>query len=233
MGRVRAILLGTDETAGLLPRMREGEYDRFRKFVKGEIVADALNAGTPQQQIKRMKGYLDALRRKMDVASVGEYFAEFWRKVFGAGENFELQGQLKGAYEIEGASRRIDGSRKMIDGVMQVPASTKRPNGPTIGGRYAIEDKAGKSFSLDQARNYSEHLKNSDNIPTSGGDPCIGLIYICESRQHAETIAAKLDDEGLSDKIFIAAFGDPPGGPLEFVERDLAAAAAAAAGPGK
>jgi hypothetical protein len=162
------------------------------------------------------------LRETKEPASIGEYFASFRRRIFKSGKTYPIQGELAGAVDVPGAKRQIAGSKRMVDGVMKLPEGNYGPNGPKKGGRFAVEDKAGQSFDLDQAKRYSAELapppKGKGKIDLGDPEACEGIIYFVEDPAHAITIADKLSLNGLHPNIFVATFDDS-GGQLRFVPR--------------
>src|SRR5262249_36001347 len=125
-------------------------------------------------------------------------------------------GELKGAIDVPGINRQLEGVARQVDGALDLPHGFSAHNDPNAGGRYFVEDKAGKSFNLDQAKAYSERLKNN---ALKTGDPEVakGLIYVVEDAEHAKTIARVLADENLDQRIYVATFKET--GELTFVAR--------------
>jgi hypothetical protein len=193
-----------------------GQYDNMRHFLRDAVVAAAMDCPSPKLQLDFMKAFLDKLR-KIDSASVGEYFAAFRRKIFEGGKPRAIQGPLSGVASVDGAGRQITGVKKMVDGAVTLPDGIKTPDGKALpAGRYLVEDKAGESFDIAQARNYSDRLKNG-TLKTSDPDDVQGIIYFVENREHADTIASRLGAEKLDARILVATFDSH--GVLKFIER--------------
>ncbi len=156
--------------------------------------------------------------KEQDSASIGEYFAEFRRRIFkSTGKPPSIQGELSGSFEIEGASRKLefdspDAPVKMADGAMNVKSKADPPRRPPSG-LYLVEDKAGESFDLKQAEIYSTLAKDG-KLKTSDG-PYQGVIYFCEDPRHAQSVANRLAAHEYDEGIFVATFGSD--GKLKFV----------------
>ena len=198
---------------------KAGEYDNLRYFLRDAVVAAAMDCPSPKLQFDFLQPFLRKLR-EIDNASVGEYFAAFRRKIFDGGKARAIQGPLSGAADVKGASRQISGVKEMVDGAIKVPDGVKLPDGtPLPPGRYLVEDKAGKSFDIVQARNYSDRLEKG-TLKTADPEEVMGLIYFVEDPVHAGRIVNKLDGEGLDGRILVTTFDE--NGELCFVGRAIA-----------
>jgi len=197
------------------PGMKHGTYNKYRSALKDRAIAYIMTATSAAGQWARLTAIMETVRKR-DSASIGEYFAAFRRKIFEKGKPLDIQGPLKGAVDVK-TSRQLHGVPRMIDGAIDLPTARKIPNGPSEAGRYFIEDKAGKSFDIAQARVYSDML---DKKKFRTGDPKIakGLIYFCEDPVQADFIAGQLAKEKLDRRIFVATF-DSTTGKLKFVPR--------------
>jgi hypothetical protein len=200
--------------------LNQSGYKKYRHGLRDAAVAHILADTTAEGQLSRLKKFMQFLRDDgTDPASIGEYFAEYRRKLFKAAPAPDIQGQLKGAKTIEIENRTLSGlaDTRMVDGAMHLPAGKSFPNGPADGGLFLLEDKAGKSFSIEQARVYSKLAESPGGLRTGSSGKAEGLIYFVENPKHADAIAAQLKAEGLSEKIHVVTFG--PQGSLEFVPR--------------
>ena len=207
-----------DLLAAELPGLKTRGYKAYRHYLRDKAMGHVMAGSSPRAQMKRFKALMEVVRDR-DNASIGEYFAAFRREIFEGGKPKAIQGPLSGATHIEEASRKIDGVTEMVDGAIEVPNSTKIANGPQEGGRYLVEDKAGKSFDLNHARHYSDRLKKG-TLKTADPEYVKGLIYFVEDPAHARSIVNKLDNEELDTRIMVATFNDQ--GILEFLPRKAA-----------
>jgi hypothetical protein len=218
LGKVEAAKLMQrvkDKLNELLPNLTLDGYKKYRHFLKDEAISYVMHATSPAKQLERLRAFIGALPAG-DSASIGEYFASFRRKIFESGKAPAIKGELAGAIDLPLASRQLEGGKRMVDGALQLPEGFKASNGPKEGGRFLVEDKAGKSFDLDQARVYSKALEDG-NLKTGDPELAKGLIYFVEDPSHATTIAGKLADNNLDPRIFVATFG--PDNTLRFVPR--------------
>ena len=207
--RIKKLLL--DE----LPGLNLGGYGRYRRALKEQAVEYIVRGGSALDQLARLKEIMKVVRER-DPASIGEHFAAFRRKIFENGSTNEIKGELAGAVDVKLQSREVAGSTRQVDGALDVkiPEGTTIANGPRESGRYFVEDKAGTSFSLEQAEFYSEQLKNG-TFKTKDPGAAKGMIYFVEDPKRAGFIAGQIKD--LDPNIFVATFG--PDGKIHFVER--------------
>jgi hypothetical protein len=206
---LKTILL---ETA---PGMSYGSYGKYRTALKDRAVAYIAAATSSIGQWNRLTAVMKIVRER-DPASIGEYFAAFRRKIFEKGKPLDIQGPLRGAADVR-INRQLHGVPRVVDGAIDLPTARKGGNGPSLPGRYFVEDKAGKSFELAQAKVYSQLL---DKKKLRTGDPkiAIGLIYFCEKPSQADFIVGELHKHKLNSQIFVATFDDKTG-KLKFVPR--------------
>ncbi len=217
-GQKALIKLVRDKLAEKLPKLSSEGYKSYRHLIRDKVMDHVIAGSSPRAQMKRFKAFMEVVRDR-DNASIGEYFSAFRRKIFEGGEVRKIQGPLSGATNVKGASRQIDGVGEMVDGALEVPNGKKIPDGPQEGGRYLVEDKAGNSFDLDQARIYSDRLEKG-TLKTADPEEVKGLIYFAEDPKHASRIVNKLDGEGLDRRIMVATFDEQ--GELCFLPRTIA-----------
>ena len=202
----------------LLPNLTADGYKKYRTFLKNEVVSHIMEGSSPAKQLERLRKFMTVVRDQ-DSASIGEYFASFRRKIFESGKAPPIKGELAGAFDLPLASRQLEGGKRMVDGALHLPEGFTSEHGPKEGGRFLVEDKAGKSFDLDQAAVYSKALEEG-KLKTGDPEVAKGLIYFVEDPLHAAAIANKLDTNKLDSRIFVATFG--PDNTLQFVPRTSA-----------
>jgi hypothetical protein len=196
-----------------LPGLTITKYQKYRHLLKENAIDHVMGVTSPAAQFKRFEDFMKVVRER-DPASIGEFFASFRRRIFARGETHAIQGQLAGAVDVHLASRQIEGSKRMVDGALEIAVQVDPPRGPRPG-RYLVEDKAGKSFDLKQAINYSDKLR-ANALKTGDPEVADGLIYFVEDPKQAATIASALANNDLDARIFVTTFAD---GQLTFVAR--------------
>lgn len=213
----------TDE---LTEEMTQAVYKGYRHKIRDAMMDHIMEPAAAAARVKGLTDFMEFLRKsKTDPATIGEYFAEFRRRVFKGGGH-AIQGDLRGLTNAPIRNRNLPGSKRMVDGALDVPADHKLPKG-----RYLVEDKAGDSFDLAQAKNYSDRLKKG-TLATADSGPTKGLIYIAEDPVHARKIASELALNGLDSRIIVATL-DPTSKSLKIVPRPGKATPTPAAGKPK
>ncbi len=218
LGKVEAAKLMQrvkDKLNELLPNLTLDGYKKYRHFLKDEAISYVMHAGSPAKQLERLRAFIGALpegRQCLDRRVFRLIPPEDLRIRQGAGDQGRAGGRDRPAVGQPPARRR------QAHGRWCAPAAGRFQGRqwPKEGGRFLVEDKAGKSFDLDQAKIYSKALEDG-NLKTGDPELAKGLIYFVEDPSHATTIAGKLADNKLDPRIFVATFG--PDNTLRFVPR--------------
>lgn len=200
-----------EQLTAVLPNLSTDGYKKYRHLLKDRVIERIMKEGSAAEQFALYKQFRDIVKEQ-DSASLGEYFASFRRKIFdpASGSTPSIQGELAGSVDLPGASRKLEGldqhgGERMADGAMDIQSSASPPRGPEPG-RYLVEDKAGKSFDLDQAKAYSAKLDELGELKTGDPEAYKGLVYFCEDSDHARDIANKLANQRLNKNIYVATF---------------------------
>lgn len=195
-------------------------YKRYRHGIRDAAIKHILSDTSTEGQLSRLRKFMQFLRDDgTDPASIGEYFAAYRRKLFNTDPAPDIQGHLKGARTVELENRALTGltDNRMVDGALRLPTGKRYPNGPPDGGLFLLEEKAGKSFDLEQAKIYSK-LAEDGKLATGSSGAAQGLIYFVEDPKQADTIVSKLNGPPrLSDKIHVVTFSAD--GTLKFKSR--------------
>ncbi|MGN6110826.1 MAG: eCIS core domain-containing protein [Kofleriaceae bacterium] len=204
---------GSTMTAGALvgdlkPGYGRYAYDKLRYRLLDEVLDDILKPDSravptrsPGDQAKRLRDYLSDMP---DSASIGSLNSKYRAKRFAGPGDLQT---------IEGIKKSLDDPGKVASGPRDADGAMTVKNQRVVGGppdgTYGIDDKAGKSFDLGQARDVST-LADSPQGLSMGGRKLDGYIYWCEDSGNADAVALKLKNARLSSKLRVT-YLDPDG----------------------
>ena len=211
----RAIVLADVEaylSKKLVRKITEHVNSGYRKIVRKAVIENIVAGKDAAARTRGIIALMDTLRQnEARPGVIGSYWAEFCNQVFRGGTH-PIKGDLAGVTHVPMKSLSFGGTSKMVDGALDVRSSTKLPIGINL-----VDDKAGSSLDIAQAKRYDFHLRNG-TLTTSDSGPTVGLIYRAESMKEALKKSRILDDLGLHPNMRVVVL-DPASNSFRVIPR--------------